>query len=53
MLWFNETREKIKSENPGISFAEIGKKGGEMWKKLTSKDKEVSSRLAKVLVLLI
>jgi hypothetical protein len=41
MLWFNETRDQIKADNPGISFADIGKKGGELWKKLSSSDKEV------------
>lgn len=41
MLWFNETREQIKMDHPGISFTEIGKKGGELWKKLSSSDKEV------------
>lgn len=40
MLWFNETRDKIKTDNPGITFAEIGKKGGEMWKALGTSDKE-------------
>ncbi|XP_050437170.1 FACT complex subunit Ssrp1 isoform X2 [Adelges cooleyi] len=39
MIWFNEARDEIKSSNPGISFAEIGKKGGEIWKKMTSSDK--------------
>ncbi|XP_075220675.1 structure specific recognition protein [Lycorma delicatula] len=37
MLWFNENREKIKSDNPGIAFTDIAKKGGELWKKLEDK----------------
>ncbi|KAL1132560.1 hypothetical protein AAG570_010512 [Ranatra chinensis] len=37
MLWFNENREKIKTDNPGISFTDIAKKGGELWKKLDDK----------------
>lgn len=37
MLWLNNTREKIKEENPGIAVTEIAKKGGEMWKTLESK----------------
>lgn len=41
MLWFNENRERIKTENPGIAFTDIAKKGGEMWKKL--EDKSVSN----------
>lgn len=37
MLWLNENREKIKQDNPGISFTDIAKKGGELWKKLEDK----------------
>lgn len=37
MIWLNETREKIKSENPGISVTDIAKKGGELWKELKDK----------------
>ncbi|XP_034949170.1 FACT complex subunit Ssrp1 [Chelonus insularis] len=37
MLWLNATRDKIKSENPGISVTEISKKAGEMWKELKDK----------------
>lgn len=37
MLWFNDNREKIKSDNPGISFTDIAKKGGELWKNLDDK----------------
>ncbi|KAH8280556.1 hypothetical protein KR018_009801 [Drosophila ironensis] len=39
MLWLNDTREKIKRENPGIKVTEIAKKGGEMWKELKDKTK--------------
>ncbi|EDV35474.1 uncharacterized protein Dana_GF12460 [Drosophila ananassae] len=39
MLWLNDTREKIKKENPGIKVTEIAKKGGEMWKELKDKSK--------------
>lgn len=41
MIWFNQARDEIKSSNPGISFSEIGKKGGEMWKKMSSSEKSV------------
>lgn len=41
ILWFNDTRDQIKSDNPGISFTDIAKKGGELWKKMSSKEKEV------------
>lgn len=37
MLWLNEHREEIKSENPGIKVTEIAKKGGEMWSALKDK----------------
>lgn len=41
MLWLNSSRERIKSENPGISITEISKKAGEMWRQLGKDDKEV------------
>lgn len=41
MLWLNNSRERIKSENPGISITEISKKAGEMWRQLGKEDKEV------------
>ncbi|XP_023648994.1 FACT complex subunit SSRP1 isoform X1 [Paramormyrops kingsleyae] len=40
MLWLNSSRERIKSENPGISVTEISKKAGEMWKQLSKDRKE-------------
>lgn len=42
MMWLNASRERIKSENPGISITEISKKAGEMWRQLGKDDKEVS-----------
>lgn len=44
MLWLNSSRERIKSENPGISVTEISKKAGEMWRQLGKEEKE--ARLA-------
>lgn len=41
MLWLNASRERIKSENPGISITEISKKAGEMWRQLGKDEKEV------------
>uniref|UniRef100_A0A672QG22 FACT complex subunit SSRP1 n=1 Tax=Sinocyclocheilus grahami TaxID=75366 RepID=A0A672QG22_SINGR len=41
MLWLNSSRDRIKSENPGISVTEISKKAGEMWKQLSKEKKEV------------
>jgi structure-specific recognition protein 1 len=40
MIWMNENRDKIRSQSPGMSVAEIGKKAGEMWRNLD--DKKVS-----------
>lgn len=39
MLWLNESRESIKTDNPGIKVTEIAKKGGEMWQAMTDKSK--------------
>lgn len=44
MMWLNASRERIKSENPGISITEISKKAGEMWRQLGKNDKEVSRK---------
>uniref|UniRef100_A0A4W5MFA4 FACT complex subunit SSRP1 n=1 Tax=Hucho hucho TaxID=62062 RepID=A0A4W5MFA4_9TELE len=46
MLWLNSSRERIKSENPGISITEISKKAGEMWKQIGKDDKEGWDRKA-------
>lgn len=43
MMWLNASRERIKSENPGISITEISKKAGEMWRQLGKDEKEVST----------
>ncbi|CAB1428516.1 unnamed protein product [Pleuronectes platessa] len=40
MIWLNASRERIKSENPGISITEISKKAGEMWRQIEKEDKE-------------
>lgn len=44
MLWLNSSRERIKSENPGISITEISKKAGEMWRQLGKDEKEVREK---------
>lgn len=41
MLFSNDQRNKIKAENPDLSFGEIGRKVGEAWKALTDKQKQV------------
>ncbi|XP_064461174.1 FACT complex subunit SSRP1-like [Ornithodoros turicata] len=38
-LWLNESREKIKQDNPGITITEISKKAGELWKTVEDKSK--------------
>lgn len=45
MIWFNESREDIKTDNPGISFIEIAKKGGELWKKMSTSEKSVTHKM--------
>jgi len=39
MFFSNDVRDKVKAENPGIAFGEVGKKIGEMWKTLSAEDK--------------
>jgi hypothetical protein len=40
MLFSKENRAGIKEENPEITFGQIGKKLGEMWRALDDKEKE-------------
>eukprot|EP00980_Cylindrotheca_fusiformis_P013957 scaffold3625_cov82-Cylindrotheca_fusiformis.AAC.3 len=40
MKFSQEHRAKVKEENEGISFGQIGKKLGEMWRELTDEEKE-------------
>nr|CAD7447322.1 unnamed protein product [Timema bartmani] len=47
MVFLNANREKIKSENPGISITEVSKKGGEMWRELKDKS-EWESKVQKL-----
>jgi len=35
-----EHREKVKADNPDLSFGGVGKKLGEMWRALSDKEKE-------------
>ena len=48
MLWLADNREKIKTDNPGISFTDIVKKAGEIWRTLTSDDKKVTEMCCSV-----
>ena len=40
MLWLNASREKIKSDHPGISITGLSKKVGEIWKGMSKEKKE-------------
>ncbi|KAA8901828.1 hypothetical protein DIURU_003077 [Diutina rugosa] len=39
MFFANENRDVVRSENPGVSFGQVGKLLGEKWKALTSEEK--------------
>lgn len=39
MFFSNDMRAKVKEENPGIAFGEVGKVLGEKWKALSAEDK--------------
>jgi len=39
MFFANDNREKVRTDNPGITFGEVGKLLGEKWKELTDKEK--------------
>ncbi|KAL9617798.1 MAG: hypothetical protein Q9160_007452 [Pyrenula sp. 1 TL-2023] len=39
MFFANEQREKVREENPGISFGQVGKVLGDRWKGLSDKQK--------------
>ncbi|KAJ4335789.1 Non-histone chromosomal protein 6 [Didymella glomerata] len=39
MFFANEQRDKVREENPGIKFGEVGKMLGEKWKALSEKQR--------------
>lgn len=39
MFFANENRDVVRSENPGISFGQVGKLLGEKWKAMAAEDK--------------
>ncbi|KAF2084958.1 non-histone chromosomal protein 6 [Saccharata proteae CBS 121410] len=39
MFFANDQREKVREENPGIKFGEVGKLLGERWKALNEKQR--------------
>lgn len=47
MFFINAKREQIKNDNPGIKVTEVAKKGGEMWRELSSEDKLEYENMAK------
>jgi len=47
MFFANDNRDKVREDNPGIKFGEVGKQLGEKWKELTAKDKEPYDKKAK------
>ncbi|KAJ0426063.1 high mobility group box domain-containing protein [Aspergillus carlsbadensis] len=40
MFFANENREKVREDNPGISFGQVGKMLGEKWKALSDKERK-------------
>ncbi|CAI7336858.1 CGH_1_collapsed_G0015590.mRNA.1.CDS.1 [Saccharomyces cerevisiae] len=40
MFFANENRDIVRSENPDITFGQVGKKLGEKWKALTPEEKQ-------------
>jgi len=40
MLFSKEHREKVKEDNPEITFGQIGKKLGAMWRELSDDEKQ-------------
>lgn len=46
MLWLNASRERIKSDHPGISITDLSKKAGELWKAMSKEKKEVTEGAA-------
>ncbi|RMJ20912.1 hypothetical protein PHISP_08216 [Aspergillus sp. HF37] len=39
MFFANDQREKVREDNPGISFGQVGKMLGEKWKNLADEDR--------------
>jgi len=42
MFFVQDYRDRIKSENPDVSFGEVGKLLGAKWKELSPAEKKVS-----------
>ncbi|GFF36938.1 non-histone chromosomal protein 6 [Aspergillus udagawae] len=39
MFFANDNRDKVREENPGITFGQVGKMLGERWKALSDSDR--------------
>ncbi|KAL6927308.1 Non-histone chromosomal protein 6 [Hanseniaspora valbyensis] len=48
MIFANENRDRVRAENEGITFGQVGKKLGEEWKALTEDGKQKYKDLAEV-----
>ena len=46
MFFSNANRDKVKADNPGIAFGEVGKKLGEAWRAASAEDKVEFEELA-------
>jgi len=40
MFFANDNREKVREDNPGIKFGDVGKLLGERWKELSDKERK-------------
>lgn len=40
MFFANDSRETVRTENPGVTFGQIGRLLGEKWKSLSAEEKE-------------
>ncbi|KAJ5674193.1 non-histone chromosomal protein 6 [Penicillium macrosclerotiorum] len=40
MFFANDTRDKVREENPGISFGQVGKMLGDKWKALSDTERK-------------
>ncbi|XP_078432185.1 FACT complex subunit SSRP1-like [Wolffia australiana] len=46
MFFSNSERDKVKKNNPGMSFTDVGRTLGEMWKKMSAEEKEPYESMA-------
>uniref|UniRef100_A0A0D6R3Y0 HMG box domain-containing protein n=1 Tax=Araucaria cunninghamii TaxID=56994 RepID=A0A0D6R3Y0_ARACU len=46
MFYANENRERVRTENPNITFGQVGKVLGEEWKGLTDEKKSKYQKMA-------